>query len=43
MIVRKELMGYACTADHVNVSVAERPWKALSAASVPVVGRLTWK
>src|SRR5207244_9880975 len=35
--------GYACTADHVKLSVAERPWKALSAASVPVVGRVTWK
>ena len=32
---------YACVADQVNVVLADRPWRALSPASVPVVGKLT--
>jgi hypothetical protein len=29
--------------DQVNVVLADRPWRALSPASEPVEGKLTWK
>ncbi|HMH39949.1 MAG TPA: hypothetical protein VK532_02025 [Gaiellaceae bacterium] len=40
---RRIVRPYACTADQVNVVLADRPWRTLSPASVPVDGKLTWK
>jgi hypothetical protein len=34
---------YACVADQVKVVLTAKPWRRLSPASVPVVGKLTWK